>query len=156
MFAKILVPLDGSALAELALPTAVALAKLTGAEISFVHAVEASGGLPGADKTDAEVEVVREGEVYLDGIVQRLRSEPVRVHPAVWYGSPVFAITEAARIARADLIVMATHGRGGLGRLVLGSVADAVLRRTSVPILLVRAAGAPLAEPLPGPTAAPR
>lgn len=155
MFTKILVPLDGSPLAERALPIAVGLAKLTGGTITLVHAVEASG-LPGTDKTDAEVEVVRKGEAYVEGVEQRLRSEGVNVRSAVWYGPPVFAITEAARIGGTDVIVMSTHGRGGLGRLVLGSVADAVIRRTRVPVLLVREPEAPLEEPLPGPAAVPR
>lgn len=149
MFKRILVPLDGSTLAELALPKAVELAKLMGAEITLVRAVEASVR-PGADRTAAEITAVRDGEVYLDDVVRRLAREGVPVHSMVWYGPAVFAITEAVRLGRADAIVMGTHGRSGLGRLVVGSIAEAVLRRTTVPILLVRAAEAPLAEPLGG------
>lgn len=155
MFRKILVPLDGSTLAEVALPTAIDLARLTGADVTVVRAVEAAG-LPGTDKTDAEVAVVREGEAYLDGVLRRLADERIPAQKAVWYGPAVYAITEAARLGPADLIVMCTHGRGGLGRLVLGSVAEAVLRRTTTPILLVRAAGAPLAESEGAATAHPR
>jgi nucleotide-binding universal stress UspA family protein len=56
----------------------------------------------------------------------------------VWYGPPVEAIADAAQLRKTDLIVMSTHGRSGLGRLVLGSVAESVLRATSTPILLLR------------------
>ena len=56
-------------------------------------------------------------------------------------------VVEAARAGKVDLIVMTTHGRSGLGRLILGSVAEAVLRGTTTPILLVRAGGAPVQTP---------
>ena len=65
------------------------------------------------------------------------------VEISVWYGPAVEAIVEAARYRNADLIVMSSHGRSGLGRLVLGSIAESVLRSTAVPILLIRPGGAP-------------
>jgi len=61
-----------------------------------------------------------------------------KVETSVWYGPPVEAITDAAQLRKADLIVMSSHGRTGLGRLILGSVAESVLRATSTPILLLR------------------
>jgi hypothetical protein len=61
---------------------------------------------------------------------------------SVWYSQPAQAIVEAARMRRVDLIVMSTHGRSGLRRVVLGSVAESVVRGTQTPILLVSAAGA--------------
>jgi nucleotide-binding universal stress UspA family protein len=67
---------------------------------------------------------------------------------SVWYGPAAPAIVDAARLRKVDLIVMTTHGRSGLGRLILGSVAESVLRGTSTPILLLRAPGAPLEPPL--------
>jgi nucleotide-binding universal stress UspA family protein len=66
------------------------------------------------------------------------------VETSVWYGPAADAIVEAARYRGADLIVMSSHGRSGLGRLVLGSVAESVLRATATPILLIRAGAAPL------------
>jgi nucleotide-binding universal stress UspA family protein len=69
------------------------------------------------------------------------------VKTSVWYGPPAASIVEAAEIGKADLIVMNSHGRTGLGRLVLGSVAESVLRGTHTPILLLRAAGARLESP---------
>ncbi|MBI1734713.1 MAG: universal stress protein [Candidatus Rokubacteria bacterium] len=144
---KILVPLDGSALAEAALSKAVVLAKeADGAGIVLVRATEAST-LAGRDPIEAQVAVVKEAEEYLEGVAARVRAEGVKdVTASVWYGPPAPAIVEAADMTRADLVVMSTHGRSGLGRLLLGSVAESVLRATHIPILLLRPAGV-AAEP---------
>jgi nucleotide-binding universal stress UspA family protein len=141
---KILVPLDGSPLAEAALNKAVALAKDAGAaSIVLVRATEAST-IAGGDPIEAQVAVVKEAEEYLEGIAARVRAEGVReVSTSVWYGPPAPAIIEAADMTRADLVVMSTHGRSGIGRLLLGSVAESVLRATHIPILLMRPSGAP-------------
>lgn len=144
---KILVPLDGSALAESAIATAVEMARSGLATLMLVRAVEAHT-LPGADPTDAQVEVVREAEAYLAGVADRLKQQGVKnVQTSVWYGPAASAIVDAARLRKADLIVMTTHGRSGLGRLILGSVAESVLRGTTTPILLLRAPEAPVEEP---------
>jgi nucleotide-binding universal stress UspA family protein len=71
-----------------------------------------------------------------------------KIQTSVWYGPPASAIVEAARVGKVDLIVMTTHGRSGLGRLILGSVAEAVLRGTTAPILLLRVDGAPVQTPV--------
>jgi nucleotide-binding universal stress UspA family protein len=145
-FDKILVPLDGSALAEAAVAKAVALAGETGS-LMLVRAAEAHT-LPGADPTEAQVEVVREAEEYLEAVRARLKRDGCpRVETSVWYGPAASAIVDAARLRRADLIVMSTHGRSGLGRLILGSVAESVLRGTTTPILLLRAEEAPVETP---------
>lgn len=142
-FKTILVPLDGSPLAEGALTRAVALAK-DGAQVILLRAAEAHT-LPTSDATEAQVKVVREAEEYLDGVKARLATAGVtRVETSVWYGPPAEAIVEAARFRNADLIVMSSHGRSGLGRLVLGSVAESVLRGTKTAILLIREENAPL------------
>jgi nucleotide-binding universal stress UspA family protein len=144
---KILVPLDGSMLAEAALWTAVDLAGKNGATLSLVRAAQVYAR-PGADAIDAQVRVVREAEEYLAAVVRRLADRGVtRVETHVWYGPPAAAIVEAASFQKADLIVMCTHGRSGLGRLALGSVAESVLRGTTTPILIVREAAAPLDVP---------
>ncbi len=143
----ILVPLDGSALAESAIPKAVEMARMGQSSLLLMRAAEAHT-LPGADQTDAQVEVVREAEEYLKGVTDRLARDGVRnVETSVWYGPAAPAIVDAARLRKADLIVMTTHGRSGLGRLILGSVAESVLRGTSAAILLLRAPGAPVEEP---------
>lgn len=141
---SILVPVDGSVLAETALYRVLDLARDAGARILLVRAAEAHT-LPGADPTEAQVAVVREAEEYLEALRARLAERGFTgVETSVWYGPPASVIVEAARLARADLIAMTTHGRSGLGRLVMGSVAESVLRATDTPILLFRAPGAPL------------
>jgi len=144
---KILVPLDGSALAESAIATAVEMAHPGGGNLMLMRAAEAHT-FPGADPTDAQVAVVREAETYLAGVAERLKQQGLtKVETSVWYGPAAAAIVDAARARKADLIVMTTHGRGGLGRLVLGSVAESVLRGTTTPILLLRAPEAPVEAP---------
>ena len=141
----ILVPLDGSRLAELAVAPALEMARDKGAKLVLLRAAEAHTTV--ADPTEAQVTVVREAEEYLADLATRLRETCGAVETTVWYGPPADAIVEAARYRAADLIVMSSHGRSGLGRLVLGSVAETVLRSTPTPILLIRAGGAPLETP---------
>jgi nucleotide-binding universal stress UspA family protein len=144
---RILVPLDGSMLAEAALWAAVDLGGKNGATLSLVRAAQAYT-LPGADAVEAEVRAVREAEEYLAAVRRRLEDKGVnRVETHVWYGPAAAAIVEAASFQKADMIVMCTHGRSGLGRLVLGSVAESVLRGTTIPILIVRADTAPVSAP---------
>ena len=146
-FETILVPLDGSALAEAALSTAVNLGGGSGARLILLRAVEAHT-LPGADVTDAQAEVVREAEVYLGGVQRQLEARGVKaVATSVWYGDAASSIVEAAAARHVDLIVMSTHGRTGLARLILGSVAESVIRGTVTPILLVRSGTAPVQAP---------
>ena len=142
-FKTILVPLDGSSLAESALPRAMTFAK-DGARLILVRAAEAHT-LPTADAAEAQVKVVRDADDYLATVKTRLAKAGARdVETSVWYGPPAEVIVEAARFRKADLIVMSSHGRSGLGRLVLGSVAETVLRATQTPILLIRDSEAPL------------
>lgn len=141
----ILVPLDGSPLAEAALRTAIDMARSApGASIVLLRAAEALG-FAGRDPIEAQVAVVREAEDYLEDIAEFVRGEGVaRVTTSVWYGPPAPAIVEAAAVVHAGVIVMSTHGRSGLGRLFLGSVAESVLRATHTPVLMLRPAGAPV------------
>jgi nucleotide-binding universal stress UspA family protein len=145
--ATILVPLDGSSLAEAALPKAVEVAEISGAELLLLRAAQVHS-LPGVDPTDAQVKVVQEAEEYLAGVAGRLTDLGFKkVDCSVWYGSAPYAIVEAARLYKVDLIVMTTHGRSGLGRMILGSVAESVLRGTITPILLLRTPEAPVQVP---------
>src|SRR5262245_20303084 len=119
---KVLVPLDGSRLAEQALTKALDVAETGKTSLLLLRAAEASAW-PGVDPTDEQVCVVQEAEEYLNAVQARLADQGLRkVETSVWYGPPASAIVEAARAAHADLIVMTTHGRSGLGRLILGSV----------------------------------
>lgn len=149
----IVVPLDGSALAEGALARAADLAAGGNARVILLRATQAHV-LPGADTIDAQVKVVQEAEAYLAEVAARVRALGVKdVRCSVWYGAAAPAIIEAAELHHADLIVMMTHGRSGLGRLVMGSVAESVLRGTTTPILLLRETDAPVEAP-PGTAAA--
>ena len=144
----ILIPLDGSEMAEAAIDEARQLAGPETA-LMLVRAVNAVA-LPGTDMIDAQVRAVQEAQSYLDELKDRLEQEGARrVDARVWYGPAAATIVEATRLYGADLIVMSTHGRSGLGRVVFGSVAESVLRGTAVPILLVRPTGAPV-DAVPG------
>ncbi len=151
----ILIPLDGSEMAEAAITEARQLARPDGSRLVLVRAANAFT-LPGNDAIDAQLYALQDAESYLDAVKRRLEAEGVHgVETHVWYGTAAAAIVEAAALYKADLIVMTTHGRGGLGRLVFGSVAESVLRGTTAPILLVRSLKAPV-DAVPGrETAAP-
>lgn len=146
MAGTILVPLDGSPLAERALPYAELLAQALEARLVLVRAVVAHT-FPGVDPTDAQVRAVEEAEAYLAGLAARLAERGLAVETATPYGDAVQEILLEIDLRRADLVVMATHGRSGLGRWVYGSVAAGVLARSPVPVLLVRAWQPSLAAP---------
>jgi nucleotide-binding universal stress UspA family protein len=139
MYQRILVPLDGSTLAEGVLSHVQALAKSLGAELVLLR-VAFTHVFPGYDPTQAQVTAVQEAEDYVSGLAKRLQEEGARVEAKVRYGDPVEEILDHVVWDHIDLIAMATHGRTGLSRVVMGSVAEHVLRRTSVPMLLMRLA----------------
>ncbi len=136
MYKRILVPLDGSELAEKSLKEAKGVAKLTGGGLALLRVVRAVT-VPGTDPTDREVEVVDRAQAYLDKVAGALAAEGFEVTTHVRYGHPAKEIIDAAR--KADLVIMSTHGRTGLGRWALGSVAEKVLRHSGKPVLLIRA-----------------
>ena len=150
MFQRILVPLDGSEESTAAVPVAAELARRLGAALLLLEMVPtagatlglaadvASGALTDPQLYGAEVaarEQVAEG--YIAAVAEELAGQGLDVAYAVGSGSASAGIVEAARSEAADLIVMATHARGGLGRLVFGSVTDQVLRHSHVPVLAI-------------------
>jgi nucleotide-binding universal stress UspA family protein len=140
---NVLVPLDGSKVGEAVLPEAVELAH-AGSSLVLLRAAEARSVL--GDPIVAQTDVVREAEQYLAGVAERLRRAGVRdLDTSVWYGPAAESIVDAAKARHVDLILMSSHGRTGVGRLLLGSVAETVLRGTTIPILLIRPDGAPTA-----------
>ncbi len=145
MFKKILVPLDGSTLAEAILPQVTELAKSLGAEVLLLR-VAIAHVFPGVDPTEEEVRVVREAEEYVEALTGTLAEKGIPVRPAVRYGKPAAEIIEHIAANGVDLVAMSTHGRSGLSRLVMGSVAEEVVRNAGVPVLLVRASGKPQAH----------
>ena len=145
---RILVPLDGSMVGEAVLDKAAEFAR-DGASLVLLRAAEARH--LGGDAVAAQLEVVHEAELYLGRVAERLRrAGATAVETCVWYGGAAEAIVEAAHSRDTDLILMSSHGRSSLSRLVLGSVAETVLRATATPILLIRPNGAPLAAIAPG------
>ena len=146
MYKRIVVPLDGSDLAERALPQAEALARLAGAPLHLVCVVDLTrleryGPYALAVPSSAFEQVLAEDDAqaleYLSTIERRLTARGLAATAEVRNG-PV-APTLVSLAQPGDLIAMATHGRGGLGRWFLGSVAEAVVRRAPVPVLLIRA-----------------
>lgn len=147
MYSTIIVPLDGSPFAELALPIAARLARRHGAALhlvaahsSFVRPLE----ITGAPVYDSAFDDERRRELgdYLAGVADRLRAEQGTqakiTHRLLNAGGAAQAISEEAGQRDADLIVMTTHGRGGFARVWLGSVATELVRSSPTPILLVR------------------
>ena len=141
MFKKILVPLDGSALAEAILPQVTELARVHAAELVILR-VALAHAFPGADPTEAQLHAVRDSEKYLEGVEQGLKGGGLQVSSVVRYGHAAEEILDHSAFAGIDLIAMSTHGRTGVSRWVLGSVAEKVLRASTTPLLLVRAPGA--------------
>ena len=134
---RILVPLDGSTLAEAVLPVVERLARDHGAEVILLEV------LGGQETREAELDAERQAGSYLERTVDSLRRRGLgRVRACVWYGDADQAIANAATREQAELIAMSTHGRSGLDRLRFGSVADGVVRRAPVPVLLVRGVAA--------------
>jgi len=136
---KILVPLDGSQCAENILPMVERLATDFKAGLSLLRVAYAHT-FPGVDPTDAEVTVVREAEEYLRGVEERLKAKGFKVDTHVRYGSDADEILDHANQPDIDLIAMSTHGRSGVKRWLIGSVAEKVVRHATKPIFLARCA----------------
>lgn len=143
MLTLVVVPLDGSAFGEQALPTALRIAEREHAELELVHVFERIPpyrvqGAPPIDPT-LDADLRKESASYLDSVAGWLRGKASVPVTATLLDGPV-AETLDAHIAErhADLVVMTTHGRGGLSRLWLGSVAAEVVRGSRAPVLLIR------------------
>lgn len=144
-YKHILVPLDGSELAELALADAFGVAEMSQAEVTLLQIVAPIDTVVGAETghpifIDQQWETKKGNALeYLSTVCERLGCPEVQTHTVVEMGPPAEMIIDYAHHHPVDLIVMATHGRSGLPRWVYGSVADKVLRGADVPVLLVRA-----------------
>jgi nucleotide-binding universal stress UspA family protein len=150
VYLSLLVPLDRSSFAEQALPLALSIARRANARLDLVevHALYALEGRTAGwvhFEPERDAERKRQEQLYLDATAKWLISmSQVSATAGELPGSVVLpetvadAILERARAGKADLIVMATHARGPLSRLLAGSVADELIRRAGVPVLLVR------------------
>jgi nucleotide-binding universal stress UspA family protein len=150
----VLLPLDGTPLAELIIEPAIALGELMGADYTLLSAIRpvapvhypAEGVINDPSPEGmiqqlqrVETESRRKGQDYLNEVAERLRRRSLRVHTKIVDETqPAVAVIEAARKLSADLIAMQTHGRSGLHRLLMGSVAEKVLRGAGVPVLVQR------------------
>lgn len=142
---QLLTPLDGSNLAEKALPVAAEMAHQTGAELTLLRVIQAldEHNKRLLFKSDAEAEESMQqwktlSSRYLEQMAYSVYREGLKVHSEMLIGDPDKIICETAESLPADLIVMSTHGRSGVDRWVYGSVANKVLRNASCPVLLVR------------------
>jgi len=142
MYERILVPLDGSALAERAIGHAQEIARGPRSEIFLLQAINFP--LPVVPEavliTDGKwlAEAKKDAARYLEGIAAPLREAGMRVRTLLDERSPADAILHVATREEIDLIVMSTHGRGGLSRMLMGSVAESVFRATSRTVMLVK------------------
>ncbi|MCU0492369.1 MAG: universal stress protein [Chloroflexaceae bacterium] len=144
MYNHILVPLDGSRLAEQIIPHVEALATVGSTPtITLMRAVprEYPDPIEGAtshDIHDPMRQLTGEARTYLDDVASRLRSKGHTVETEVMIKPPADAIVDFASHHNVDLIAIATHGRSGVGRFMYGSVTQKVMSATSVPMLVVR------------------
>jgi nucleotide-binding universal stress UspA family protein len=147
-FHRVLVPLDGSALAEAVLPYVRRLASPRGTRVILLQVITPAP-VVAAMETPAAAQIIAEAEerdrveaqTYLDRMRGRLAADGLDVTPILMTGDPATIIHQLAREHEVELIAMTTHGRTGIGRLVFGSVAEQVIRSAPVPVFLVRVTG---------------
>lgn len=157
MYQRILVPIDGSYTSTLGLNEAIKLARLTGASLHLIHVVDPLTFVTGAELygiyADDVIPRMRQiGEQILETAKTRVEAQGIPVDTLLFDGSPgrvSDTVIEQAKVWNADLIVLGTHGRRGVKRLVLGSDAEQISRMAPVPVLLVRG---PEIEDSAGPT----
>ena len=142
MYKRVLIPLDGSTLAEGIVPFILDIAGPLDLDLVLVRVQQpiAPQAIEGTlhftvDDIAARLKAARE---YLARVAADLRGRGLRVTTDARYGEPVAEIVAAARETGAGMIAMTTHGRSGLSKLVFGSVAEAVLRRAAIPVLMMR------------------
>ncbi len=137
MYERILVPTDGSECAAAAEARAVALAEQYGATVYALFVADVRMSPVYGGTTDDEVRDLLDEDLPTDAVVERCEAAGVPVETAIRVGVPARAIREYAEEVGADLLVVGTHGRTGLDRLLLGSVSERVVRTSPVPVLVV-------------------
>lgn len=142
-FEKLLVPLDGSEVAAGVLPFVEDVAKRFGASLVLYHAVPPISAYPGFETVNPQIdgkvlqEMQQQAKELLSAAARDIEGRGTHATVAVSIDLAVDGILRAAKETGADLIAIGTHGRSGLGRMVMGSVANAVMRRSTLPCLLV-------------------
>ena len=153
MYSSILVPLDGSDLAERAMPHVQGLAKPCGATVHLIQVVEChpkgspafGPGVESHRTQDADFALQRQIEEaqstavheYLDHMADKLRSEGIKAEASILEGAAYENIIDYARRHSIELIVMSSHGHGGLRRMLLGSTTDRVIRGGEIPVMVI-------------------
>lgn len=140
MYHTILVPLDGSALSEAALPTASLLARKSGALLVLVRAIQPSAR-PEPTSDESHDHYIEDDGAYLETIARHLAQQGLAVEVGMPHTPAAKGILNEIKRRHADLVVMTTHGRSGVGRWLYGSVAEAILKQCPVPIWLIHAGG---------------
>jgi nucleotide-binding universal stress UspA family protein len=147
MYQRILLATDGSPLSEPATRQAIALAKLCGAQLLALYAVpyyprsylEGAQPLQEPEVQQVEARWLAQGQALVDGLAERAHQQGVHAVPlCVKAGQPAEAVLEVAKQRDCDLVVMASHGRHGMARLLLGSETQRVLTHAHIPVLVVR------------------
>jgi nucleotide-binding universal stress UspA family protein len=145
--ATVTIPLDGSEVAESVLPYAQALAKQLSLEVRLLRVVSVSSiayysiDSGPVDTTPLEQELEEEAVGYLNQIAETLTQEGLSVTCIVEKGSSALGIVDRLRNTQNNLVAICSHGRSGLGRLLIGSVADSIIRSTGVPVLVLTPGG---------------
>jgi nucleotide-binding universal stress UspA family protein len=144
MYNKILAPFDGSQRAEAILPHLEEMAKRYNAEVILVRMVEPVNmdvsifDVPPSRRVQEVTQELHDAKAYLTDLVDRLAEHGVPTKMYVRYGSIVKTILEIAKEENVDLIMLASHGRTGMGRMVYGSVAAGILHGAECPLLVIR------------------
>lgn len=139
MFKNLVVAVDGSPSADRALDLALQLAKAEGCALdicSVAHTSALYGSPQSVERAYAEIH--EEARRVVDAAVLRANKDGIAAQGRVFEGEPVYQIVTYARKINADAIVIGTHGRSGVNRLLMGSVAEGVLRSAPMPVLTVR------------------
>ena len=156
MYKKIIVPLDGSELAECVLPHLETITGCSVGEVVFVRVVEpvhspfGTGTDGGAVYTEEEAKIARESQdardreearEYLDAVMKKVNLGGAQMQAQVLTGNAADTLVDYLKKSDADLTLIASHGRSGISRWVYGSVADRLLRGACTPVMMIRAPG---------------
>ena len=148
MYQKIMVPLDGSQVAECVIPHIETIAGKPGTAVELVTVVEplviptrGQIALSDDDIKQIDAEARQEAHKYLDQVAARLKQAGVNARVVLLTGKAADSLVRYANNNDVDLIIMATHGRSGISKIFWGSVAEKILRATAIPVLLIKTAG---------------
>jgi nucleotide-binding universal stress UspA family protein len=147
MWKAILVPHDFSAGANHALAIARDEAKAHGSQLLVLHVIELPGQFsldtvilsdPTGAPVNAKEYAIREAKAHLDNLAERLAKDDVTIRSFIRFGKPTDEIAKFVGENNVDIIIMGTHGRGGFAHMLLGSVAERIVRTSKVPVLTIR------------------